>query len=88
MFRIFETIHTRDNQPSNRYLPLGFQEGAEAVEHIALLQTQFSLSGFDHKQRLWWAKNNNASEVYLWAIEGETTGVGIEGETMGVSRSD
>jgi hypothetical protein len=40
--------------------------------HIELLQEQFLLRGFDHKQHLWWAKKDSASEVYQWVIEDET----------------
>ena len=75
MFRIFEIIHTVHSQLSNRYLPLQFPERAEAVAHVELLQAQFMLRGYDRKQHLFWAKNDNASEVYQWVIEDEAAGV-------------
>jgi hypothetical protein len=72
MFSILETVRGIDGQLSNRYLPLQFSERGDAVAHIELLQAQFLSKGYDHKQHLWWAKNDNASEVYQWVIEDET----------------
>ena len=77
MFRILETVHGIDGQRTDRYLPLQFPERAEAIEHIELLQAQFLLRGYDHKQHLWWAKTDNASEVYQWVVEDETPRAGV-----------
>ena len=80
MFRILETVHGNDGQRTDRYLPLQFPERAEAIEHIELLQAQFLLRGYDHKQHLWWAKNDNTSEVYHWVVEDEAPKVKVSPE--------
>jgi hypothetical protein len=69
MFQIVENIWAGEAESSRRVLPLQFPTRAAAIEHIEMLQAQFAHRGRNEEQDHWWARNDEAIELYRWWIE-------------------
>ena len=72
MFRILEIVREKNEDLLDRYLPLQFPTQVQARAHVEMLQAQFLIKGYDEEGPYWWARNDDAGELYRWVIESET----------------